>query len=132
MSQIGISYTASDATVYNIVLENFGENAFPRTYQESASFEKSANGTSLISGPVYRQKYMWAISSIVLTTVATEFDSLFQDWDQDRSDGLSATCGVSDSTFGPTVSTSVVFSTPPSYTYMGPALTMISFGLMEV
>lgn len=131
MSQIGLSYTSSGGTVHNIVLDNFGDNAMPRTYQASASFSDSANGTSIISGPAYKQKYQWVISSVVPKTVATDFDTMFQDWDQDRSSGLAAACGVTDETFGPTVNTSAVFATPPSYTYMGPGFTMVSFGLME-
>jgi hypothetical protein len=133
MAQIGLSFTPSGGSpVYSIVFDNFGDNAMPRTYQSSASFDSSANGASLIQGPAYKQKYMWAISSIVPNAVATNLDALFADWDQDRSAGLAAACGVTDTTFGATVNASAVFSTPPSYTYMGPQYTMVSFGLMEI
>lgn len=133
MSQIGVSYTPSGGTpVYSFTFENFTDNALPRTYQSNASFSQSANGTSIISGPAYRQKYIWAISALVPTSEATSFDAMFQAWDTDRSNGLAAACGVADETFGSTVSSSAVFSTPPSYIRMGPGFTMIAFGLVEV
>ena len=133
MSQIGVSYTPSGGTpVYSFTFENFTDNALPRTYQANASFSQSANGTSIISGPAYRQKYVWAISALVSTTEATSFDTMFQAWDTDRSNGLAAACGVSDETFGSTVSSSAVFSTPPSYLRMGPGFTLVAFGLTEV
>jgi hypothetical protein len=133
MAQIGLSYTPSGGSpVYNIVLEEFGDRVIPRTYDGSASFAKSANGASLLQGPAYKQKYVWAITSLVTDVLAAEFDAMFQAWDTDRAAGLPAVCGIADTTFGPQVNTEVLFSTPPSYTYMGPKLTLIAFGLQEV
>lgn len=133
MSQIGVSFTPSGGSpVYNFVFDNFGDNALPRAYQSTASFSQSANGTSILSGPAYRQKYIWAFSSIIDTTEAAQFDTMFQAWDLDRSQGLAAACGVTDETFGATVSTSAIFSTPPTYVRMGPRLTMVAFALTEV
>ena len=133
MAQIGLSYTPSGGSpVYNIVLDNFGDQGMPRTYDGSANYTDSANGAAILNGPAYSQKYIWAISSIVTDTVALDFDAMFKAWDTDRAAGLPAVCGVSDTTFGPQVDTEVLFITPPSYTYMGPSLTMISFGIKEV
>ena len=133
MSQIGVSYTASGGSpVYSFTFDNFGDNALPRAYQSTASFSQSANGTSIIAGPAYRQKYIWAVSSIIETTVAAQFDVMFQAWDSDRADGLPAACGVIDETFGAVVSTSAIISTPPSYVRMGPKFTMVAFALTEV
>ena len=133
MSQIGLSYTPSGGSpVYNIVLGNFGDQAFPRSYLNSTEFSQSASGATILDGPAYEQKYQWVISSIVPTAIAEQFDAMFQAWDADRANGLAAACGVTDETFGPTVTTSVIFVTAPSYTYKGPAYTMISFGLQEV
>lgn len=133
MSQIGVSYTPSGGSpVYSFTFDNFTDNALPRTYDGSASFSSSANGTSILDGPAYKQKYIWAISSIVPTATASSFDSMFQAWDTDRSDGLPAACGVSDETFGSTVNTSAIFSTPPSYVRLSPYYTLLSFGLTEV
>ena len=133
MSQIGVSFTPSGGSpVYSFVFDNFGDNGLPRSYQSQASFSQSANGTTMLEGPAYRQKYIWAFSSIVSTSEAVQIDAMFQAWDQDRSNGLPVACGVTDETFGSTVATSAVFSTPPTFVRMGPKLTMVAFGLTEV
>jgi len=133
MSQIGVSYTPSGGSpVYNFVFDNFGDNALPRSYQGSASFTQSANGASIIAGPAFRQKYIWAIASIVPKEKAALFDEMFQAWDTDRSTGLPAAVGVTDQTFGPSVSTSAIISTPPTYSRMGPRLMLVAFSLIEV
>lgn len=133
MAQIGISYTPSGGSpAYNFVLDNFGEQNMPRTYLSSTDFSQSANGASVISGPAFAQKYQWAISTVMPTTDAGDFDAMFRAWDQDRAAGLPVACGVTDTTFGAEVNASVVFATPPSYTYFGPGFSLVSFGLMEV
>jgi hypothetical protein len=133
MSQIGVSFTPSGGSpVYSFVFDNFGDNAMPRSYQSEASFSQSANGTTILDGPAYRQKYLWVISSLVPTAQAVQIDEMFQAWDTDRSSGLPVACGIIDETFGATVSSSAVFSTPPTYVRMGPKFTMVSFGLTEV
>lgn len=129
---IGISYTSSGGTVYNFQIDNFGDNAMPRSYVGSASFEMSANGANILGGPAYSEKYQWAISTIMNTADALAFDGMFQAWDADRAAGLAAACGLIDQTWGPNVDTSVVFVTPPSYTRLSPILTLVSFGLQEV
>jgi hypothetical protein len=133
MSQIGVSFTPSGGSpVYSFVFDNFGDNAMPRNYQAGASFSQSVNGTTILDGPAYRQKYIWVISSLVDRTEAVQIDEMFQAWDTDRASGLPVACGVTDETFGPTVTTSAVFSTPPTYVRMGPKFVMVSFGLTEV
>lgn len=129
---IGISYTADGGTAYTFQIDNFGDNAMPRSYTSTASFDMSANGASILGGPAYRQKYQWVISTVMQTTDAENFDAMFQAWDTDRSSGLTAACGITDQTWGAVVDTNAVFVTPPSYTYMGPQLTLVSFGLQEV
>lgn len=129
---IGISYTDSGSTAYNFQIDNFGDNAYPRSYMDSASFDMSANGASILGGPAFRQKYQWVISTIMQTTDAEAFDVMFQSWDYDRATGLNAACGLIDETWGPDVSANVVFVTAPSYARMGPRLTLVSFGLQEV
>ena len=57
---------------------------------------------------------------------------MFKDWDSDRALGLSTAVGVVDNCFGAEVSTSAVFSTPPSYSRLGPNNYIVSFGLSEV
>ena len=133
MSQIGVSYTPSGGSpVYNFVFDNFGDNALPRSYQGGASFDQSANGTSIIGGPAFRQKYVWVISSVITQVEAASFDEMFQAWDTDRAAGLPVAMGITDDTFGPSVSTSAVVSTSPSYVRMGPKFMLVSFSLTEV
>ena len=132
MSSIGISYSPQGGgTPYNFVLDNFGGQELPRSYEASASFSDSANGATLLSGPAYRQKYQWVISSLMPDSDALSFDEMFRAWDLDRGNGLPVGCGLIDETFGPSVSATVVFVTPPVYTYMGPQFTLVSFGLKE-
>lgn len=133
MSQIGVSYTPSGGSpVYSFVFDSFSDNNLPRSYQGSASFDQSANGASIISGPAFRQKYIWVISTIVKKEDATSFDEMFQAWDTDRAAGLPVALGITDNTFGPSVSTSVIVSTPPSYLRMGPRFVLLSLSLTEV
>ena len=130
---LGISYTPSGGSpVYNFQIDNFGDNAMPRTYMGDISYEMSANGTNILGGAAYEQKYQWVVSTIMETTDALSFDAMFQAWDTDRANGLTAACGIADQTWGTQVNTNAVFITPPSYTRMGPQLTMVSFGLQEV
>lgn len=114
------------------MFDNFGGNEMPRSYTGTANLGKSANGTSIMSGPAYGQKYFWAVSSIVLDATALEFDALFKAWDALRATGAAAAVGILDQTFGADVNTNAVFTTPPTYTRMGPNYTMVSFGLTEV
>ena len=129
---IGISYTASGRTAYTFQIDNFGDNAMPRSYVGSASFDMSANGASILGGPAFRQKYQWVISTLMKRADAESFDVMFQAWDTDRAAGLTAACGSTDQTWGPDVDTSAVFVTPPSFTYLSPRLMLVSFGLQEV
>lgn len=129
---IGVSFTPSGGAASQVIFDNFGGTDIPRIYSDLSSFSTSANGTSIISGPAYHQKYIWPISSVLTNADAIKFDGIFTSWDTDRANGLPAAVGVVDQTFGATVTTSAIFSTPPTYTRMGPAHTMVSFGLTEV
>lgn len=133
MSQIGISFTPdAGSPVYNFLFSEFSGADLPRTYQSTAQFSQSANGTSILTGAPFRQKYIWAVSSPMPTAEAANFDAMFKAWDADRANGLAAAVGVIDETFGTTVNTSAIFSTPPTYTRMSPAYMMVAFGLTEV
>jgi hypothetical protein len=131
MSTLGISYTAQGGTSYNFVLDNFGDNAMPRSYVSTATFDTAASGSVILGGPAHQQKYQWVISTIMQTVDALQFDAMFRSWDYDRAAGHAAACGVNDETFGLAIATSAVFVTPPTYTRMGPQLTLVSFGLQE-
>ena len=129
---IGISYTADSGTAYNFQIDNFGDNAMPRSYVGSMAYDMSASGASILGGPAYRQKYQWVISTLMQKLTAESFDTMFQAWDTDRAAGLTAACGIIDETWGPDVDTDVIFVTAPTYTYAGPQLMLVSFGLQEV
>jgi hypothetical protein len=130
---LGISYTPVAGTpVYDITFTEFTDTALPRMYMAEASYENSVTGASILSGPAYRQKYMWTISCHQTPVKAQELDDMFRAWDEDRSNGYSAALGIIDRTFGAEVSSSALFSTPPSYVYISPSITLVSFGLSEV
>lgn len=134
MLTISISYTSqkTPGNVYDFTVDNFGDNAMPRSYVGEGNFTFSANGTSIISGPAYGRKYQWVISTIMTKADAIVFDRMFRDWDIDRSAGYSAACGVIDQTWADIVSTNVIFLTAPAYTRTSPADVSVSFGLQEV
>ena len=134
MLTISISYTSqlTPANIYDFTIDNFGDNAMPRTYVGEGDFSFSANGTSIISGPAYGRKYQWVISTLMVKDDAVVFDRMFRDWDLDRAAGYPAACGVIDQTWGDTVSTNVIFLTPPSYVRTSPVDVLVSFGLQEV
>lgn len=133
MASIGVSFTPqSGSPVYSFVFRNFGGNELPRTYSDTATFAESSNGTTILGGPAFVQKRIWALSSMVYTTEAENFDNMYRAWDADRANGYPVACGIVDDTFGATVSTSVIFSTAPTYMRAGPNHTVVSFGLTEV
>ncbi len=132
MSQIGVSYTPNAGSpVYSFVFGEFLDGSLPRQYVNNASFDFSANGASIITGPSYAQKRIWAVSSILPVDEAADFDAMFRAWDADRGSGLPAAVGVIDQTFGAEVNTSAVFSTAPTYSKFGPVHMTVSFGLTE-
>lgn len=132
MSTIGVSYTPNGGSpVYSFVFDKFSDGALPRQYTNNASFSFSANGASIITGPSYSQKRIWAISSPIPESDAASFDAMYRAWDADRAAGLPAAVGIIDNTFGSSVNTSAVFSTAPSYSKFGPTHMMVSFGLTE-
>lgn len=133
MSQIGVSFTPNAGSpVYSFTFTEFTDNALPRSYLDGFEFSRSTNGSNILTGAPYRQKYIWAISSPISKADAVSFDAMFQAWDTDRSNGLSAAVGIIDDTFGTQVNTSAVFSTNPVYDRWGPAFVLVSFGLTEL
>jgi hypothetical protein len=132
MASIGIAFNDSLAVNHNVVITDFTGQDFPRQYANNASFEYSANGSHVLGGPAYRQKYIWTIAAVIPTADALALDALFVAWDTDRAAGKPVACGITDETFGASVTTNAVFSTSPSYTYMGGNLTLVAFGMSEV
>lgn len=133
MASIGVSFTPqAGSPVYSFVFRNFGGNEMPRSYTDTATFAESSAGTTILGGPAYTQKRIWAISSMIPTAEAENFDAMYQAWDADRAAGYPVACGVADDTFGPTVNANAIFSTAPTYMRAGPQYTVVSFGLTEV
>lgn len=132
MSQIGVSYTPNAGSpVYSFTFDEFIDGNLPREYVNNTAFDFSANGASIITGPAYAQKHIWAISSLLPNAEAASFDAMFRAWDADRATGLPAAVGVIDQTFGAEVNTSAVFSTAPTYSRFSHTHMVVSFGLME-
>ncbi len=132
MAAFAIAYTASGGASHNIIFRESMTPSIAREYDSTADFSRTASGGSVINGRSGRQKYIWAISSLVTKTVALELDTLFRDWDNDRASGQAAACGVLDQTFGPDVSANVVFTSPPTYTWLSPTSVQVDFGVTEV
>jgi hypothetical protein len=132
MASIGLAYTSQGGTSYNIVLDQFTGAEIPRIYDGSATFGRTASGGTTIASRAGSQKYIWGISTPVTKTKALQIDTMFQAWDDDRGAGYAAAIGVTDQTFGASVTASAVFSTPPSYTYSNDNYVVVSFGLSEV
>lgn len=130
---IGLSYTPdSGSPVYNVLFRDFTSRELPRTYLSNAAFSNSANGTVILDGPAFRQKYAWAIDCQLSKADALELKALFEAWDTDRSNGLPVACGISDQTFGDQIDTSALITTPPSFTYFSRNLVIVNIGLTEV
>lgn len=129
---IAIAYTDAGSTTYDVTITQFTDNAIPRQYNNTASFEYGLAGATQLNGPAFRQKNTWIVDALIPSADAQVIDSMFRAWDQDRADGVNAAVGLTDTCFGATINTTAVFSTAPSYTYNGPAFTGVSFVLSEV
>ena len=134
MASIVISYTAQHGanTAYSIEIEEFSGEGLPRSFVGGFNFENSVNGTSILAGPAYQEKRIWAISTPLQSAGTETIYNMFKAWDTDRANGLPAACGVVDTTFVETVSTNAIFSTPPSFTKLGGYGFQIDFGMTEV
>lgn len=134
MASITISYTAQHGanTAYSLEIKEFSNEDLPRAFSGNFSFENSANGTSILSGPSYRQKRIWAIDAPLQEPDVQELYNMFNAWDTDRANGLPVGCSIVDDTFIETISVNAVFSTPPSFTQLGAYGFLVSFGLTEV
>ena len=134
MGSITLSYTAQHgaSTAYSLEIKQFAGEDLPRSFQGTFSFNSSANGTSILAGPSYQEKRIWAISSPMQEADLQVIYNMFKAWDQDRADGLPVACAIVDDTFIETVSANVVFSTPPSFTKLGGYGFQVDFGMTEV
>ena len=132
MASIGIAYTSQSGTTYNVVFEEFTGKEFARTYDPSAQFQRTASGTTSLSGFGSRQKFIWAVNSHLTEAKAQEINALFRSWDNDRAMGQTAACGLIDDTLFGRTEASVIISTPPSFRYVAPNRIEVSMGMTEV
>jgi len=112
--------------------KNFSASALPRTYSDTQSFSISTTGATVLSGLPIRRRYQWTISVPLSKAQAVDLDSMFRAWELDRADGAITAVLVQDSTFGQTVSTAAVFTSPPVFDQFGPVNMLASFGLTEI
>ena len=85
-----------------------------------------------MSGPSVPQKRIWAISSQLQQGDVETIYNLFNAWDADRATGKPVGCSLQDTTFIETVSTTVTFSTPPSFTKLGGYGFLVDFAVTEI
>ena len=129
---LSIAYTSQAGTAYNLTFREFTGQEIGRTYLSQAEYSRAVSGSQILSGPPTRTKYLWTVSAPLQKADALVLDSMFRAWDEDRGTGISAAVGVLDQNFGPDVSGSAVFSTPPIFTYVSKTFIICDFGLTEV
>ena len=134
MAGIAIAYTQQlgGSSSWNVQFTDFTSGDLPRQYENAAAFNRSQTGALIQSGPRFTQKYMWTIDCMVDTNVAEDLDALYSAWDSDRAQGQSVAVGITDATFGSTLTSQATFTSAPTFTYASPRKTIVSFGLMQV
>jgi len=130
---IAIGYNSqSGGRSYNLVFRDFTSTDIPRSFDNTAGFNRSQTGALIQQGPRFTQKYVYTIDCMVETQVAEDLEQLYADWDTDRASGRSVAVGLVDTCFGATKELTVTFSVAPTFTYAGPRHTIVSFGLQQV
>lgn len=132
MGVVGIAFTPPGGPTYNFVFDKFLDDNFPRSYADQTNFDISVSGTAILTGPAYQQKRIWAINTVVSVDDAEDFDAMYRDWDEARYTGQAVALGLTDTTLGAAVNAYVVFSTPPTYSKVGPKNVALAFGVTEV
>lgn len=132
-NDITISYTGQQGQgTVSVVVSDFVGDDRPRSYQDNNSLDFTATGSAFILGPAYRNKYIWAISTILTVVDADSLETLFENWDSDRGVGFNAAVNVVDDTTTTQKNVSAVFSTAPTFAKRGPNYFEVAFGLTEV
>lgn len=130
---ITISYTGQQAQgVTAVTIKNFLGTTRPRGYQDNNSIDFAITGSTFITGPSYRNKYLWAVNTLLSSADADTLETLFENWDSDRGAGYTAAVNVVDATTTTTKNSSAVFSTAPVFERSGPNNWSVAFGLTEV
>ena len=131
MAEIQITYTAVDASNYVAVFRQFNETIVPRGYLPGESFQISATGSTILSGAPVRRRYLWTLAVTMPKADAVSVMDLFEAWDADRASGKTCAVDIVDSTFGSTVTSKAIFSTPPVFDNVRSGI-LVSMGLTEV
>jgi hypothetical protein len=132
VASIGLAYTSQGGATYNVVFQQFTDTDLPRSYDGSVAYARSTTGTNTLQGPASRQKNIWAISAHLSKAKAKELDDMFKAWDGDRATGKAVGCGLTDETLFDPLTTTVIISTPPSFTYLSPTRYLVAIGLTEL
>ena len=132
MSAFAIAYTAQSGAVVNITYRHFTTEEVMRTYAPTTDFQRTVGGTQVLAGPSNVSKYIWAVSAVTDKATALMLQELYENWDLDRSTGISAAVAVLDETWGPQQQSSAVFSTAPTWTFVTEYYVINTFGLTEV
>lgn len=127
MSAIGIAYDG-----FNLLFDTFTGAEVARAYDASVGFSRGLSGQQILTGRPGRQKFIWAINAVLSEDDAKKLDDIFQAWDASRATGVAAALGITDQTLFDPVTTSAVFTTPPSYIRMNAYTYSVAFGLTEV
>lgn len=114
------------------MFRDFVDGALPRSYESQSSFTRSASGTTALAGSGARQKRIWTISAMLNKGDSLELDRMFRAWDDDRTEGKPAACGLTDETFEESLTTSVLFTTPPAFRWVSPTTYQVDFAVTEV
>lgn len=112
MSAGSITVSSSGGSV---TFTRFSDTELPSSYMAQASLEFSQIGTAYASGPARKQRKMWSISVFVTISEWNSLVSVYESWDQKRSQGGNlAVATLYDNLLGVGRSYSVFFTEPPN------------------
>lgn len=129
---VAIAFTPTGGPTYNFVFDKFLDSSYPRAYVESTNFDITVSGSTVLTGPAYQQKRIWAVNALIAVDQVDDFESMYRAWDLARSQGNAVALGFTDTTLGNSLSTTVVFSTAPTFTRFGPNYIALTFGVTEL
>jgi len=115
---------------------NFADDSYPIQYLSEASFEYTAQGAAIATGPVRRQKRIFTISAYASYDDWISLDSVFRQWDIARGEGQIAKINISSTLLtGSAEQYFGFFTTPPNLQKIGPSnqkVFLITTALSEV
>lgn len=131
LGDLSISYEGT-----SITFDKFSDESLPRAYLSQATLDFTQIGVGYSTGPAKRQRKIWTVAAYVTQQEVTDVFTLFNAWDDDRSNGQNdAQVTIQDELFGTTINAVGFFTEPPAVTKLGPGndtYYLISFALTEV